>query len=53
MIKKQQMRWNRWTVQPFLDLRVAVLDGTLEGSFRRVYPEFRPANDCGPTSAAA
>ena len=31
MIKKQQMRWNRWTVQPFLDVRVAVLDGTLEG----------------------
>ena len=30
MIKKQQMRWNRWTVQPFLDVRVAVLDGTLE-----------------------
>jgi hypothetical protein len=34
MIKKQQMRWNRWTVQPFLDVRVTVLDGTLEGSFR-------------------
>ena len=32
MVKKQQMRWNRWTVQPFLDVRVAVLDGTLEGS---------------------
>jgi hypothetical protein len=30
MIKKQQMRWNRWTVQPFLDVHVAVLDGTLE-----------------------
>ena len=38
MIKKQQMRWNRWTVQPFLDVRVAVLDGTLEGSFQRSIP---------------
>ena len=28
MIKKQQMRWNRWTVQPFLDVRVAVLNKT-------------------------
>lgn len=27
-------RSNRRTVQPFLDVRVAVLDGTLEGSFR-------------------
>jgi hypothetical protein len=40
MIKKQQMRWNRWTVQPFLDVRVAVLDGTLETLFRRRYPDF-------------
>ena len=31
MIKKQQMRWNRWTVQPFLDVRTAVLNGTLQG----------------------
>ncbi len=53
MIKKQQMRWNRWTVQPFLDVRVAVLDGTLEGSFRRLFPDFRPANDTGPIPAAA
>jgi hypothetical protein len=44
MIKKQQMRWNRWTVQPFLDVRAAVLNGTLEGSFRRRYPDFRLAN---------
>jgi hypothetical protein len=35
MIKKEQMRWNRWTVQSFLDVRVAVLSGTLEGAFRR------------------
>ena len=53
MTKKQQVRWNRWTVQPFLDVRVAVLDGTLENSFRKFYPEFRPANDHRPISAAA
>jgi hypothetical protein len=40
MIKKQQMRWNRWTVQPFLDVRTAVLNGTLQGSFKRRYPGF-------------
>jgi hypothetical protein len=53
MIKKQQMRWNRWTVQPFLDVRVAVLHGTLEASFRRLYPDFRPANSTNQISAAA
>jgi hypothetical protein len=30
MNKKQQMRWNRTTVQPFLDVRTAVLNDTLE-----------------------
>ena len=53
MIKKQQMRWTRWSVQPFLDVRVAVLDGTLESSFRKLYSNFRPANDTGLISAAA
>jgi hypothetical protein len=33
MIEKQQMRWNRWTVQQFLDVRTAVLKGTIEGTF--------------------
>ncbi len=32
-IEKQQMRCDRWKVQPFLDLPVAVLDGTLEPLF--------------------
>jgi hypothetical protein len=45
MNKKQQMRWNRATVQPFLDVRAAVLNDTLEQAFRRRYPGFRPAND--------
>jgi hypothetical protein len=38
------MRWNRATVQPFLDVRTAVLNDTLEDVFRRRYPGFRPAN---------
>jgi hypothetical protein len=44
MNKKQQMRWNRATVQPFLGVRTAVLNDTLEDAFRRRYPGFRPAN---------
>jgi hypothetical protein len=42
MTKRQQMRWDRATVQPFLDVRTAVLNGTLEDAFRRRYPGFRP-----------
>jgi hypothetical protein len=54
MTKKQQMRWNRATVQPFLDVRTAVLNNTLEDAFRRRHPGFRPANDDRrPTAAAA
>jgi len=54
MTKKQQMRWNRATVQPFLDVRTAVLNDTLEDAFRRRHPGFRPANDDRrPTTAAA
>jgi hypothetical protein len=45
MNKKQQMRWNRATVQRFLDVRTAVLNDTLEDAFRNRYPGFRPAND--------
>ena len=45
MNKKQQMRWNRATVQPFLDVRTAVLNDTLENALRRRYPGFRPTND--------
>jgi hypothetical protein len=53
MIKKQQMRWNRWTVQPFLDVRVAVLNGTLLRSFKKIFPNFRPADNPGPIALAA
>ena len=45
MAKAQQMRWNRATVQPFLDVRTAVLNDTLEDAFRRRHPGFRSAND--------
>jgi hypothetical protein len=53
MNKKQQMRWDRATVQPFLDVRVAVLNDTLEDAFRRRHPGFRPANDGAALPAAA
>ena len=42
---KQQMRWNRETVRPFLDMRIAVMNDTLEDACRHRYPGFRPAND--------
>jgi hypothetical protein len=53
MNKAQQMRWSRTTVQPFLDVRTAVLNGTLEGAFRHRYPGFRPSNDDRRAAAAA
>jgi len=53
MNKAQQMRWSRATVQPFLDVRTAVLNDTLEDAFRRRYPGFRPANDDRWPAAAA
>ena len=52
MNKKQQMRWNRATAQPFLGVRTAVLNETLEDAFRRRYPGFRPANDDKAIAAA-
>jgi len=42
MVKKQQMRWNRRTVQRFLDVRIHVLNGTLEDEFRHWHQGFRP-----------
>jgi hypothetical protein len=44
MNKEQRMRWNRATVQPFLQVRTAVLNDTLEDAFRHCYPGFHPAN---------
>jgi hypothetical protein len=53
MNKKQQMRWDRATVRPFLDVRTAVLNDTLEDCFRHRYPGFRPANDDDAIALAA
>jgi hypothetical protein len=42
MVKKQQMRWNRFTVQSFLNVRIHVLNGTLEDAFRHWHKGFWP-----------
>ena len=52
MAKKQQMRWSRATVQPFLDVRTAALNGSLEDTLRRRHLGFRPANDDRTQTAA-
>ena len=42
------------TVQPFLDVRTAVLNDIPGQAFRQRHPGFRPANDDQrPTAAAA
>jgi hypothetical protein len=38
------MRWNRDTVQPFLTVRIAVLNDTLEQTFRSWHAGFRPVD---------
>jgi hypothetical protein len=53
MNKRQQMRWSRATVQPFLDVRTAVLNDTLENAFRHRHPGFQPANDDHKLTGAA
>jgi hypothetical protein len=53
MNKAQQMRWNRATVQPFLDVRTAVLNDTLEDAFQQRYPGFRPVQGHQPMAEAA
>jgi hypothetical protein len=53
MNKTQQMRWNRTTVQPFLDVQTAVLNEALEDAFRHRYPGFRSVNNHQAQSAAA
>ena len=45
MAKRQQMLWSRATVQPFLDVRTAVLNDILEQAFQQRHPGFRPADD--------
>jgi Transposase len=53
MNKNQQMRWNRTTMQSFLDVRTAVLNDNLEKAFRHRYPGFRPTNEDQVLSEAA
>jgi hypothetical protein len=53
MVKKQQMRWSRHTVQAFLNVRVHVLNATLEDAFRHWYRGFRPLVDLLQPAAAA
>ena len=53
MNKKQQLRWNRTTVQSFLDVRTAVLNDNLEKAFRHRYPGFPPTNEDQVLSEAA
>ena len=53
MNQAQRMRWSRTTVQPFLDVRTAMLNDTIEDTFRRRHPGFRPANDDRGAAAAA
>lgn len=53
MCKKQQMRWSRQTVQTFLEVRVHVLNDTLEDAFRHWHQGFRPISDRSQGAAAA
>ena len=53
MSNVQQMRWSRATVQPFLDVRTAVLNDTIEDAFRRRHHGFRPAHEVYRLTALA
>lgn len=53
MVKKQQMRWNRYTVQSFLNVRIQVLSGTLEDAFRHWHKNFRPITNQPQLARAA
>jgi hypothetical protein len=53
MVKKQQMRWNRYTVQRFLDVRIHVLNGTLEDALRHWHKGFQPVADHTPQALLA
>jgi hypothetical protein len=53
MVKKQQMRWNRYTDQRFLGVRIHVLNGTLEDAFRHRHKAFRPVNEPTPQVLSA
>jgi hypothetical protein len=52
MNKSQQMRWNRHTVQTFLEVRIHVLNQTLEDAFRHWHAGFRPLTDSSRVAMA-
>jgi hypothetical protein len=45
MVKKEQIRWNRHTVQRFLDVRIHCLNDTSEDAFRHWHQGFRSIAD--------
>ncbi|MEO8735404.1 MAG: hypothetical protein ABI380_02575 [Edaphobacter sp.] len=47
------MRWNRYTVQHFIDVRIQVLNGTHEDAFRNWHQDFRPIKDRTQGTSAA
>ena len=53
MMKKQQMRWNRYTAQQFLNVRVHVLNETLGDAFRYWHQGFRSVSSPSQITAAA
>jgi hypothetical protein len=42
MVKKQQMAWTERGAHLLLQTRTRVLNGELDETFRRWYPQFRP-----------
>jgi hypothetical protein len=49
--KKQQMQWTKKGAHLVLQMRTQVLDERLEETFRRWYPDFRPAENRAPKAA--
>jgi len=52
MVKRQQMQWSLRGAHLLLQIRTRVLDGKLEDTFRRWYPNFRP-NAATPVEAVS
>jgi hypothetical protein len=52
MVKKQQMAWTERGAHLLLQTRTRVLNGELEETFRRWYPQFRPETPVGLKAAA-
>ena len=48
MVKKQQMAWTERGAHLLLQVRTRVLNGDLEETFRRWYPQFRSGPEQQP-----